>query len=78
MLILTNFTYIKIFLSFSHRSIFLEYGAIDLRKLPIAGVRFVCSPLKAVKILSDQGYKIRRLDQGYPEWKMKQLEKNKS
>lgn len=31
---------------------------------------------EAVKILSEQGYKVRRLDEGYPEWKMKQLEKN--
>jgi rhodanese-related sulfurtransferase/DNA-binding transcriptional ArsR family regulator len=28
---------------------------------------------EAVKILSEQGYNIRRLDEGYPEWKMKQL-----
>lgn len=27
---------------------------------------------EAVKILSEQGYKVRRLDEGYPEWKMKQ------
>lgn len=33
---------------------------------------------EAVKILSGQGYKIRRLDQGYPEWKIKQLENDKS
>jgi rhodanese-related sulfurtransferase len=31
---------------------------------------------EAVKILNDQGYKVRRLDDGYPEWKMKQLETN--
>lgn len=31
----------------------------------------------AVKILTDQGYNVRRLDEGYPEWKVKQLEKNK-
>jgi rhodanese-related sulfurtransferase/predicted transcriptional regulator len=31
---------------------------------------------EAVKILSDQGYNVRRLDEGYPEWKMKQLEMN--
>jgi len=31
---------------------------------------------ETVKILSEQGYKVRRLDEGYPEWKMKQLEKN--
>jgi rhodanese-related sulfurtransferase/DNA-binding transcriptional ArsR family regulator len=29
---------------------------------------------EAVKILSEHGYKVRRLDEGYPEWKMKQLE----
>lgn len=29
---------------------------------------------EAVKILSEQGYNVRRLDEGYPEWKMKQLE----
>jgi rhodanese-related sulfurtransferase len=27
---------------------------------------------EAVKILSEQGYNVRRLDEGYPEWKMKQ------
>jgi len=31
---------------------------------------------EAVKILSEKGYKVRRLDVGYPEWKMKQLETN--
>ena len=32
---------------------------------------------EAVKILSEQGYNIRRLDEGYPEWKVKQLEMTK-
>lgn len=31
---------------------------------------------EAVKILSQRGYNIRRLDEGYPEWKIKQLESN--
>jgi rhodanese-related sulfurtransferase len=31
---------------------------------------------EAVKVLSENGYKVRRLDEGYPEWKMRQLEKN--
>jgi len=31
---------------------------------------------EAVKLLSEQGYKVRRLDEGYPEWKMKQIETN--
>ncbi len=31
---------------------------------------------EAVRILSEKGYKVRRLDEGYPEWKIKQLEKN--
>ena len=31
---------------------------------------------EAVKMLSEQGYQVRRLDEGYPEWKMKQLETN--
>jgi len=31
---------------------------------------------EAVKMLSAQGYNIRRLDEGYPEWKIKQLESN--
>jgi rhodanese-related sulfurtransferase/DNA-binding transcriptional ArsR family regulator len=31
---------------------------------------------EAVKILSEHGYKVRRLDEGYPEWKIKQLETN--
>jgi rhodanese-related sulfurtransferase len=29
---------------------------------------------EAVKLLSEQGYNIRRLDDGYPEWKVKQME----
>ena len=29
---------------------------------------------EAVKILSENGYKVRRLDEGYPEWKMKHLQ----
>ena len=29
---------------------------------------------EAVKVLSENGYKVRRLDEGYPEWKIKQLE----
>lgn len=29
---------------------------------------------EAVRILSEQGYNVRRLDEGYPEWKIKQLE----
>jgi len=28
---------------------------------------------EAVKILSENGYRVRRLDQGYPEWSMNQL-----
>ncbi|OFX57907.1 MAG: hypothetical protein A2W84_00980 [Bacteroidetes bacterium GWC2_40_13] len=31
---------------------------------------------EAVKLLSEQGFNVRRLDEGYPEWKMKQLETN--
>jgi rhodanese-related sulfurtransferase len=31
---------------------------------------------EAVKILSEKGYKIRRLGDGYPEWKIRQLEIN--
>ncbi len=31
---------------------------------------------EAVKLLKEQGYQVRRLDEGYPEWKMKQLETN--
>ncbi|MFW6223120.1 MAG: metalloregulator ArsR/SmtB family transcription factor [Bacteroidota bacterium] len=27
---------------------------------------------EAVKVLSEQGYNVRRLDEGYPEWKMRQ------
>lgn len=33
---------------------------------------------EAVKILSENGYKVRRLDEGYPEWKVKQLETSHS
>jgi rhodanese-related sulfurtransferase/DNA-binding transcriptional ArsR family regulator len=33
---------------------------------------------EAVKILSEQGYNVRRLDEGYPEWKMKQVEINQA
>jgi rhodanese-related sulfurtransferase len=29
---------------------------------------------EAVRIISEQGYKVRRLDEGYPEWKIKHLE----
>ena len=29
---------------------------------------------EAVKLLKEQGYQVRRLDEGYPEWKMKQIE----
>lgn len=29
---------------------------------------------EAVKLLNERGYNVRRLDQGYPEWKMKQME----
>ncbi len=31
---------------------------------------------EAVKLLKEQGYQVRRLDEGYPEWKIKQLESN--
>ena len=31
---------------------------------------------EAVKILNELGYRARRLDEGYPEWKIKQLETN--
>lgn len=31
---------------------------------------------EAVKVLSEKGYKVRRLDEGYPEWKIKQLGSN--
>jgi len=31
---------------------------------------------EAVKLLKEQGYQVRRLDEGYPEWKIKQLEAN--
>lgn len=33
---------------------------------------------EAVKILSELGYVVRRLDEGYPEWKMKQMESNQT
>jgi rhodanese-related sulfurtransferase len=33
---------------------------------------------EAVKLLKEQGYQVRRLDEGYPEWKMKQMETNLS
>lgn len=31
---------------------------------------------EAVKILSEQGYNVRRLNEGYPEWRVKQMENN--
>jgi len=31
---------------------------------------------EAVKLLKEKGYQVRRLDEGYPEWKIKQLESN--
>jgi len=33
---------------------------------------------EAVKLLKEQGYHVSRLDEGYPEWKMKQLESNQT
>lgn len=33
---------------------------------------------EAVKVLTENGFKVRRLDEGYPEWKMRQLESNQS
>ena len=33
---------------------------------------------EAVKILNKHGYKVRRLDEGYPEWKIRQLALNQS
>ncbi len=33
---------------------------------------------EAVKILSEKGYSVRRLDEGYPEWKVKQMESGKT
>jgi rhodanese-related sulfurtransferase len=33
---------------------------------------------EAVKILNEQGYKVRRLDEGYPEWKLKKLAGNQT
>ncbi len=33
---------------------------------------------KAVKILHEKGFKVRRLDEGYPEWKIKHLHNNNS
>jgi rhodanese-related sulfurtransferase/DNA-binding HxlR family transcriptional regulator len=33
---------------------------------------------EAVKLLKEKGYQVRRLDEGYPEWKMKQLENNQT
>ncbi len=32
---------------------------------------------EAVKVLSENGYNVRRLDEGYPEWKIRQLELNR-
>ncbi|MBN1768529.1 MAG: ArsR family transcriptional regulator [Prolixibacteraceae bacterium] len=32
----------------------------------------------AVELLSSKGFKVRRLDEGYPEWKLKQLETTKT
>lgn len=31
---------------------------------------------EAVKLLKEQGFNVRRLDEGYPEWKIKQIENN--
>jgi len=33
---------------------------------------------EAVKLLNENGYNVKRLDKGYPEWKMKQIESNQS
>lgn len=32
---------------------------------------------EAVRVLSENGFKVRRLNEGYPEWKMRQLESNR-
>ncbi|MBR9998471.1 MAG: rhodanese-like domain-containing protein, partial [Cyclobacteriaceae bacterium] len=31
---------------------------------------------EAVKLLGERGFKVRRLDEGYPEWKLRMLEKS--
>lgn len=31
---------------------------------------------EAVRVLHEKGFKVRRLDEGYPEWKIKHLERN--
>jgi rhodanese-related sulfurtransferase/DNA-binding HxlR family transcriptional regulator len=54
----------------------LQLKSITKNKTIIAYCRgpFCVLADEAVKFLSEQGYNVRRLDEGYPEWKMKQLE----
>ena len=56
----------------------LQLKSITKNKTIIAYCRgpFCVLADEAVKLLSEQGYNVRRLDEGYPEWKMKQLEHN--
>ena len=51
----------------------LKYVSKDKEIIAYCRGPFCVLADEAVKILSEKGYKVRRLDEGYPEWKIKQL-----
>ncbi len=54
----------------------LKNIAIDKEIIAYCRGPFCVLADEAVKFLKEQGYRVRRLDEGYPEWKIKQLESN--
>ncbi|MCK9412759.1 MAG: metalloregulator ArsR/SmtB family transcription factor [Prolixibacteraceae bacterium] len=54
----------------------LKNIAIDKEIIAYCRGPFCVLADEAVKFLKEHGYQVRRLDEGYPEWKIKQLETN--
>lgn len=54
----------------------LKNIAIDKEIIAYCRGPFCVLADEAVKFLKEQGYQVRRLDEGYPEWKIRQLETN--
>jgi len=54
----------------------LKNIAIDKEIIAYCRGPFCVLADEAVKFLKEQGYQVRRLDEGYPEWKIKQFEIN--
>jgi len=54
----------------------LKNIAIDKEIIAYCRGPFCVLADEAVKLLKEQGYQVRRLDEGYPEWKIKQFEIN--